>query len=64
MNEVRMQIASLMNNKGKMAVDKTIKFDAANSVLKYEIGDKIKLTEADFTRLSSAFFVEIENKYL
>jgi hypothetical protein len=64
LNEVRMLSASLMNNNGKMAADKTIKFDAANSVLKCKIGDKIKLTEADFTRLSSAFSVEIENKYL
>ena len=44
LNEVRMLSASLMNNRGNMAVDKTIKFDAANSVLKYKIGDKIKLT--------------------
>ena len=64
LNEVRMLSASLMNNNGKMATDETIKLDAANSVVKYNIGDKIKLTEADFTRLSSAFFVEIENKYL
>ncbi len=64
LNEVRMLSASPMNNNGKMAADKTIKLDAANSVLKYNIGDKIKLIKADFTRLSSAFFVEIENKYL
>jgi len=47
-----------------MCADKTIKFDPAKSVLKYRIGDEVKLMEADFIRLSSAFFAEIESKYL
>ena len=47
-----------------MCADKTIKFDPAKSVLKYRVGDEIKLNEAEFIRLSSAFFAEFEGKYL
>ena len=53
-----------MNNNGRMCADKTIKFDRAKSVSKYCVGDEIKLKEADFLSLSSAFFAEIESKYL
>lgn len=64
LNEVRMLCNSMMNNNNTMCADKTIKFDPAKSVLKYRVGDEIKLNEADFIRLSSAFFAEIESKYL
>ena len=33
------------------------------SVLKPKVGDEVKLTEADFVRLSKAFFTEIEKEY-
>jgi hypothetical protein len=46
-----------------MCADKTIKFDPAKSVLKYRVGDEIKLNAPDFMRLSSAFFAEVESKY-
>ena len=64
LNEVRMLCNSMMNNNNRMCADKTIKFDPAKSVLKYQIGDEIRLNEADFIRLSSAYFAEIESKYL
>ncbi len=64
LNEVRMLCNSMMNNHNMMGADKTIKYDPAKSVLKYRVGDEIKLNEADFIRLSSAFFAEIESKYL
>ena len=64
LNEVRMLCNSMMNNNKIMCADKTIKFAPAKSVLKYRVGDEIKLNEADFILLSSAFFAEIESKYL
>ena len=48
---------------GVMCADKTIKYDSAKSVLKCKVGNKIALSEADFTRLFSAFLAEIEDKY-
>ena len=62
LNEVRMLCNSMMNNNGIMSADKTIKYDPTQSVLKYRVGDEIKLNEANFLRLSSAFFSEIESK--
>jgi hypothetical protein len=64
LNEVRMLANSLMNNGGVLAADKTIKYDAAKSVLGYNIGDEIKVDETGFTRLATAFFAEIEKKFL
>jgi hypothetical protein len=64
LNEVRILCNSIINNNNKMCTDKTIKFDPAKSVLKYKAGDEIKLNEEDFVRLSDAFFVEIEKKYM
>ncbi len=75
LNEVRVLCNSILhnnnimttNNVGSMAAFAgldTIKLDPTKSVLKYRVGDKIKLNEADFLRLFKAFFAEIESKYL
>jgi len=64
LNEVRMLCNSMLNNNNRMCADKTITFDPAKFVLKYRVGDEMKLNEADFNLLSSAFFAEIESKYL
>ena len=64
LNEVRLLCDSIMNNNGMMGTDKTIKFDPAKSVLKYKVGDEIKLTEADFKLLYKAFFAELESRFL
>jgi hypothetical protein len=64
LNEVRLLCESIMNNDAAMCADDTIKIDAAKSVLKYRVGDPIKLNVADFILLSSCFFAEIEEKYL
>ena len=36
----------------------------ARQILKLQIGDKIKLTEPDFTHLCKAYFAEIESKFV
>jgi hypothetical protein len=63
LNEVRVLCNSLLNNGGVIAADKQIKLDPASSILKYRVGDEIKLSEADFVLLAKAFFAEIESKY-
>jgi hypothetical protein len=63
LNEVRMLCNSIMNSNGWLGADKTIKYDPAKSVLKYHIGNEIRLNEAEFVRLASAFLAEIEGKY-
>jgi hypothetical protein len=64
LNEVRVLCNSLMANDGIMTPDTTIKMSPERSVLKYEPGDEIKLTEEDFVLLSKAFFAEMESKFV
>ncbi|MDM5188795.1 hypothetical protein QUF99_16170 [Bacillus sp. DX4.1] len=53
-----------MNNNNILTPDNTIKYKADKSVLGYEYGDNIKLSQEDFEKLSEAFFAEIEKKFL
>jgi len=62
-NEVRVLCNSVLQNGGVMIADKTIKLNPAKSVLKLQVGDKIALTEADFARLSKAYFAEIKSRF-
>ena len=64
LNEVRLLCDAILNNNNIMGTDKTIKFDPARSVLKYKVGDEIKLNEAQFVVLCAVFFAEIESKFL
>lgn len=64
LNEVRILCDSIMNNNSKMGSDKTIKYEPAKSVLKYKVGDEIKLYAKDFELISEGFFNEIEKKFL
>jgi hypothetical protein len=63
LNEARVIGNSIMQGKGTMTADKTIKLSPENSLLKYQLGDEIKLGEGDFRRLSAAFLAEIESRY-
>lgn len=73
LNEVRVLVNSLLLNDGKLQVDKLpgwpnsasagLKLPPEKSVLKLKPGDEVKLTEAEFVRLSKAFFGELEKKY-
>lgn len=63
LNEVRILCSSITSNDGIMLNDKTIQMKSATSVLKYEVGDDIRLNEGDFRRLAEAFLNEIEAKF-
>jgi hypothetical protein len=39
---------SILENRGVMSGNKTIKYNPAKSLLKLQIGDEIKLTESNF----------------
>ncbi len=64
LNEVELLCDSLMNNRGVLQASNVIKLVPEQSVLKLQVGDPIRVTEADFERLSSAFFAELERKFL
>jgi hypothetical protein len=65
LNEVRMLCESIMLYDNKMTKEtKSMKYDPINSVLKYNIGDEIKVKEEDFELLFNAFFSEMEKKFV
>src|SRR5262249_23516673 len=55
LNEVRMLCNSILQHRGVLTADKTIKYNPSKSILKRQVGDEIKLTEADFVLLCTAF---------
>jgi hypothetical protein len=73
LNEVRVLCNSILLNGGKLQVEKLagwpnsavsgLRLPPETSVLRLVPGDDIKLTEADFVRLSTAFFTELERRY-
>jgi hypothetical protein len=64
LNEVELMSHSLMNNDGVLQGNNVIKLVPDQSVVKLEIGDRIRLTAAQFDRLAKAFFSEIEARFL
>ena len=61
LNEVRIMCDSILENRGVMSANKTIKYCPEKSILKLQIGEEIKLTESNFIRLFKAFFAESES---
>jgi hypothetical protein len=53
-----------MNNNGVLRESKVIKLIPEKSVAKIQFGDPIRLSVEQFERLSTAFFVELERKFL
>ena len=53
-----------MNNDGVLRTNNVIKLILDQSVLRLNIGDRIRLSAAQFDRLSRAFFIELESKFL
>jgi hypothetical protein len=63
LNEVRMLCAGILGG-GTLSLDRTIKYRREQSVLGIAPGDEIRLDEPAFTRLASAFFDEIERRFV
>lgn len=64
LNEVDLISDSLMNNDAVLRGNNVIKLVPEESVVKLDIGDRIRLRAAEFERLSKAFFAEIEAKFV
>jgi hypothetical protein len=64
LNEVEMLGDSLMNHDGVLQKSTVIKLIPEDSVTKLDFGDPIRLSEADFERLSDAFFAELAHRFL
>lgn len=64
LNEVELMTESLMNNDGVLRGNNVIKLVPEETVLKLEIGDRIRLTAAQFERLSKAVLAQIQAKFL
>jgi hypothetical protein len=64
LNEVELMTESLMTNDGVLRGNNVIKLVPEETVLKLEIGDRIRLTAAQFERLSKAFLAQIQAKFL
>jgi len=63
LNEVRVYARSLMENGGTVLADPLITLDPERTVLHLAVGDPIMLTVQQYSRLSNAFFREIESKF-
>ena len=63
LNEVELLVESLINNDGVLRGNKVLTYIPAESVLKLEIGDRIRLGADDFERLATAFFAELESRF-
>jgi hypothetical protein len=64
LNEVELLCESLINEDGILRGNNVIKLIPEESVVKLQIGDPIRLTADEFERLASAFFAELERRFL
>ena len=63
LNEVRVLARSLMENGGTVMEDTQIALDPERSVLGLRVGEPVRLTLQQYTRLSDAFFRELERRF-
>ena len=63
LNEVRVLARSLMENGGTVMEDPQITLDPERSVLGLRVGEPVRLTLQQYTRLSDAFFRELERRF-
>jgi hypothetical protein len=64
LNEVELLSESLLNNGGVLRGNNVVKLIPAQSVLKLELGDRIRLGADEFERLARAFFAELETRFV
>jgi hypothetical protein len=64
LNEVEIICDSLMTNNGVLRPSTVLKLVPDESVAKIQFGETIRLTADQFERLSTAFFEELERKFL
>jgi hypothetical protein len=64
LNEVELLSDSLLNNDGVLRGNNVIKLVPDRTVLKLDVGDRIRLSAAQFERLSKAFLAEIRSRFL
>lgn len=63
LNELELICQSLMNSDGVFDTGTVIKYSRDASIVKLAPGDAINLSVEDFTRLSAAVFVELDEKF-
>jgi hypothetical protein len=64
LNEVELISDSLMNNDGVLRGNNVIKLIPGQSLSKLDIGDRIRLSAAQFERLATGFFNELKSRFL
>lgn len=64
LNEVRVLCNSVLLHDGVMTSEKNIKLSPESSVLGISYGERIVLDAASFSRLSDAFFADLEAKFV
>jgi hypothetical protein len=64
LNEVELLSDALLANGGELRGNNVIKYVPDESVLKLEVGERVSLGASGFERLSTAFFAEIESRFV
>ena len=64
LNEVELLVESLINNGGVLRAGTVVTYVPEQTVLGLAVGEPIRLTQEQFDRLSTAFFTELEQRFL
>ena len=64
LNEVELLSESLMSDGGALRANNVIKLVPADSVVKLEIGDPIRMSAAQFARLAEAYLAELDDRFV
>jgi hypothetical protein len=64
LNEVELISDSLMLNGGVLRGNNVVKYRPESSVTKLELGDRIRISAGEYEQLASAFFADLEAKFV